>query len=53
LLAYYLGSSLAGSAGGWFWANGGWNSVVLFTIALLALAFAAALRIGAATRTSM
>ncbi len=53
LLAYYLGSSLAGSAGGWFWTKGGWNSVVLFTLALLALAFAAALRIAAATRTSM
>jgi YNFM family putative membrane transporter len=45
LLAYYIGSSLAGSAGGWFWAHGGWNGVVLFTLALLALAAAAALHI--------
>jgi len=45
LLAYYLGSSLAGSAGGWFWAHGGWNGVVLFTLLLLALALAAAIRI--------
>jgi len=45
LLAYYLGSSLAGSAGGWFWTHGGWNGVVLFTLSLLALALAAAIRI--------
>jgi YNFM family putative membrane transporter len=53
LLAYYLGSSLAGSASGWFWAKGGWDSVVLFTLALLALGFIAALRIAAATRITM
>lgn len=45
LLAYYLGSSLAGSAGGWFWAAGGWPPVALFTLALLAVAFAASVRI--------
>ncbi|MDO5102356.1 MAG: MFS transporter [Lautropia sp.] len=28
LLFYYLGSSLVGSAGGWFWAHGGWPSVI-------------------------
>lgn len=46
LLAYYLGSSIAGSAGGWFWAAGGWPIVAAFTLGLLALAFAAT--IGAA-----
>jgi YNFM family putative membrane transporter len=50
LLAYYLGSSVAGSAGGWFWGQGGWNAVVLFTLALLAISFAAALRIHLVTR---
>jgi YNFM family putative membrane transporter len=45
LLAYYLGSSLAGSAGGWFWAKGGWNGVVIFSLSLLTLGLAAALRI--------
>jgi len=45
LLAYYLGSSLAGSAGGWFWAHGGWNGVVMFTLVLLALAATAAIRV--------
>jgi YNFM family putative membrane transporter len=45
LLAYYAGSSLAGSAGGWFWSHGGWDGVVLFTLVLLALGSAAALRI--------
>jgi MFS transporter, YNFM family, putative membrane transport protein len=47
LLAYYLGSSLAGSAGGWFWAAGGWSQVALFTLVLLALALAASVRIAA------
>ncbi len=45
LLAYYIGASLAGSAGGWFLSRFGWNGVVLFTLAMLALAFAASLRI--------
>ena len=44
LLAYYLGSSVAGSAGGWFWARGGWGWVAGFTLVLLALALAAAAR---------
>jgi YNFM family putative membrane transporter len=45
LLAYYLGSSLMGSAGGWFWAAYGWPGVAAFCGAMLALAFAAALRL--------
>ncbi|MFQ6370203.1 MFS transporter [Shewanella sp. YIC-542] len=31
LLFYYMGSSISGSVGGWFWQHGGWPSVVLFT----------------------
>ncbi|MGZ2481778.1 hypothetical protein ACVITL_000301 [Rhizobium pisi] len=35
-------SSLMGSAGGWFFAVEDWAAVVIFTLALLALAFASA-----------
>jgi len=28
LLAYYVGSSVLGSAGGWVWRSGGWSAVV-------------------------
>lgn len=45
LLAYYLGSSLMGSAGGWAWAAGGWPAVAAFTGVLLAAAFVTALRL--------
>jgi len=45
LLAYYLGSSLMGSAGGWFWAKGGWTGVAAFVAILLGLALIAALRL--------
>lgn len=31
LLAYYVGSSLMGSMGGWFWNHGGWTATALFT----------------------
>ncbi|MEJ1976195.1 MAG: MFS transporter [Acetobacteraceae bacterium] len=50
LLAYYLGSSVAGSAGGWFWAEGGWSAIALFTLALLAIGLAAAMRLNQVTR---
>ena len=42
LLSYYLGSSVMGSVGGWFWGHGGWGSVAGFTLLLLALAGVAA-----------
>ncbi|WP_092584290.1 MFS transporter [Rhizobium mongolense] len=42
MLGYYLGSSVMGSAGGWFFAIEGWTAVVFFTLGMLALAFAAA-----------
>lgn len=38
LLAYYLGASVAGSAGGFFWARFGWPGVAGFVLALLAAA---------------
>jgi YNFM family putative membrane transporter len=45
LLFYYIGSSVMGSAGGWFWAEGKWPGVIGFALTALALAFAAALRL--------
>jgi MFS transporter, YNFM family, putative membrane transport protein len=42
LLAYYLGSSVMGSIGGWFWESGGWTWVAGFTALLLAIAWVAA-----------
>jgi YNFM family putative membrane transporter len=42
MLAYYLGSSVMGSAGGWFWAAEGWTAVVVFTLVMLGLALACA-----------
>ncbi|MEA1832084.1 MFS transporter [Methylobacterium durans] len=47
LLAYYLGSSLMGSAGGWFWSAGGWSALAGFNAGLLAAALALALRLQA------
>ena len=46
-LAYYLGSSVVGSAGGWFWSSEGWSAVAAFTGALLGLALLAAWRVAA------
>jgi MFS transporter, YNFM family, putative membrane transport protein len=43
LCLYYIGSSVAGSAGGVFWAHGGWPGVAAFSAALLAVALASAL----------
>jgi len=37
LLAYYLGSSVLGSWGGWFWQSGQWPSVAGFGFAMLAV----------------
>jgi YNFM family putative membrane transporter len=45
LLAYYLGSSLLGSAGGWFWTKGGWGGVVGFVAVLLIAALSVASRL--------
>jgi predicted MFS family arabinose efflux permease len=45
LLAYYLGSSIAGSAGGLFWVSAGWAGVISLTGALLLAAMAIALNL--------
>ncbi len=45
LLSYYLGSSIAGTAGGLFWHRAGWNGLGLFVGLLLTAALAVALRL--------
>ncbi|MCD7098063.1 MFS transporter [Stenotrophomonas sp. MMGLT7] len=45
LLSYYVGSSVVGSASGWFWQHGGWGALVAFALALLMLAMIAARRL--------
>jgi MFS transporter, YNFM family, putative membrane transport protein len=42
LCLYYIGSSVAGSAGGIFYARGGWPLTAAFAAALLAVAMASA-----------
>lgn len=46
LLFYYIGSTMSGSLGGWFWLHGGWPSVAAFVgvIGLAGLAAAASMR---------
>jgi MFS transporter, YNFM family, putative membrane transport protein len=45
LCLYYLGSSVLGTAGGWFFAPAGWNGVVLFVGGLYGLALVIAVRL--------
>ncbi len=45
LLAYYIGASTMGTAGGWFWQQGRWLAVTAFTGAILAAALGVALRL--------
>lgn len=45
LFAYYVGSSVMGVVGGWFWTAHGWIGVTGFCGAALLLAFALALRL--------
>lgn len=45
LFCYYLGSSLAGTTGGFFWYHYGWNGLALFLAIMLALAFGLSLRL--------
>ena len=42
LLSYYAGSSLLGTAGGWFWSAGGWPAVAGFVAALMLMALVVA-----------
>lgn len=45
LLAYYLGGSVAGTMGGYFWHYAGWTGVAWFIAALLAIALVIALKL--------
>lgn len=45
LLVYYMGSSIAGSLGGWFWASDGWPGVAGFCGAMLLAAVLISLRL--------
>jgi len=45
LFAYYLGSSLAGTGGGWFYAWWGWSGVVLLVMLLIGVAACAGQRL--------
>jgi len=44
LLFYYLGSSVIGSVGGWFWQHGGWMAIVGLTSSLALLGMVLAYR---------
>lgn len=48
LALYYIGSSVAGSVGGVFFARGGWPQIVIFVTVLLTAALASAASLGAA-----
>jgi len=50
LCLYYIGSSVAGSTGGVFYASGGWPRTVIFVLALLAVALASTVSLRAAGR---
>ena len=45
LLCYYIGSSVAGTAGGVFWHQWGWGGVALFIAGLLGIALLVAVRL--------
>lgn len=50
LLAYYLGASVAGWLGGWFWDGAAWPGVAGFTLVLLGLGMAASLGLARVSR---
>ncbi len=49
LFFYYLGSSLAGTTGGFFWYHYGWNGVVVFLSLLLFIAVLVGFKLNALT----
>ena len=50
LLAYYVGSSVLGSAGGWFWEHGGWGAVCAYALGAVAIMLGCALKLRSGTR---
>ncbi|TBW39790.1 MFS transporter [Siculibacillus lacustris] len=53
LLLYYVGSSVAGSLGGVFWADAGWLGVVAFVAVLHLIELAIAVRLAAMERARL
>ncbi|WP_342043208.1 MFS transporter [Bacillus sp. OTU2372] len=51
LFFYYSGSSIAGTAGGFFFSNFGWKGVIGFIICLLLLAFPLSLKLSSVTES--
>jgi YNFM family putative membrane transporter len=45
LFFYYLGSSVAGTAGGFFWKSHGWPGVAAFLVGLLSVALTVGIRL--------
>ncbi|MCW5196728.1 MFS transporter [Buchnera aphidicola (Pemphigus obesinymphae)] len=45
LFFYYLGSSIVGTCGGFFWFSGGWTSISLFIFSILILGIFLAIRL--------
>lgn len=45
LFAYYMGSSIGGSAGGVFWSHYGWNGIIYFSTGLLIVSIFLALQV--------
>lgn len=52
LFSYYLGASIGGTSGGFFWSSWGWPGVVLFILCLHGLAALAAMRLTALQATA-
>jgi YNFM family putative membrane transporter len=52
LFSYYLGASIAGTAGGFFWSAWGWTGVALLVLTLIGLAALATLRLTTLIATS-
>ncbi|CAH2031680.1 MFS transporter [Trichlorobacter ammonificans] len=50
LFAYYLGSSISGTGGGFFWSSWGWPGVILLVLTLICAALAATLLLAKLSR---
>ena len=50
LLFYYFGSSVLGTAGGWFWARHGWAGLAGFVMGLFGIALVIAIRLAGVPR---
>lgn len=53
LFSYYLGSSISGTGGGFFYSAWGWDGVVMLILLLICAAFLAGLRLKALTREQL